>query len=286
VAADPARLKGMHPDLANPPVYPVLLAGLMKVLPFHWPVSRGPFWARDSAFARYEPDFLIALFNQCVFLATVVAVFFLARRLFDAPVAWLSAVLLLGSELYWRFSVSGLSTMLLLLIFTGLAWCLVLVEEESREPKRGQNGMVVLGAAIGVLVGLGGLTRYSFGWLILPVVAFLILFSNRQQRVVLTLTVLAGFVVVMGPWLARNYMVCGTPFGTAGFAVLQDSLLFTENRLPRSLEPDFSRLGLFPLWIKLLVNFRHIIQSELPTLGGTWVTSFTSPRRGGCATSC
>src|SRR5467141_528293 len=29
-SADPAQLKGMHPDLANPPVYPVVLAGLMK----------------------------------------------------------------------------------------------------------------------------------------------------------------------------------------------------------------------------------------------------------------
>src|SRR5690348_12675932 len=33
---DAARLKGNHPDLANPPVYPVLLAGLMKVLPFRY----------------------------------------------------------------------------------------------------------------------------------------------------------------------------------------------------------------------------------------------------------
>ncbi len=274
MAADPARVKGAHPDLANPPVYPVLLAGLMKVLPFHYPLSRGPFWTRDGAFWRYEPDFLITLFNQVLFLGMVVAVFFLARRLFDAPVAWLSAVLLVGGDLYWRFSVSGLSTMLLLLIFTGLAWCLVLVEEESREPKWGRNGVFLLGAALGVLVGLGGLTRYSFGWLILPVAAFLILFSNQRQRAVVTLAALAGFVLVMGPWLLRNYAISGAPFGTAGFAVLQDTSIFRENRLLRSLEPDFSRVSLFPLWIKLMTNLRQIIQSDLPTLGGTWVTSF------------
>ena len=34
--ADLGRLRGMHPDLANPPVYPVVLAGLMKVLPFDY----------------------------------------------------------------------------------------------------------------------------------------------------------------------------------------------------------------------------------------------------------
>src|SRR3974390_501341 len=40
--ADDAQIKGMHPDLANPPVYPLALAGLMwlleatRVLAFHY----------------------------------------------------------------------------------------------------------------------------------------------------------------------------------------------------------------------------------------------------------
>ena len=34
---DFAQIKAAHPDLANPPVYPLVLAGLMKVLPFHYP---------------------------------------------------------------------------------------------------------------------------------------------------------------------------------------------------------------------------------------------------------
>src|SRR5215471_9143293 len=50
---DPAQgesrtnIKGMHPDIANPPVYPVALAGLMKVLPFNYPVdTTHAFWSR------------------------------------------------------------------------------------------------------------------------------------------------------------------------------------------------------------------------------------------------
>ena len=38
-SADLAQLRGMHPDLANPPVYPVVLAALMKVLPFDYSAS-------------------------------------------------------------------------------------------------------------------------------------------------------------------------------------------------------------------------------------------------------
>jgi 4-amino-4-deoxy-L-arabinose transferase-like glycosyltransferase len=273
-ASDPARLKGAHPDLANPPLYPLVLAGLMKILPFHYPVSQGGFWTYGGAFWRYEPDFLITLFNQLLFLGLVVSVFFLARRLFDAPVAWLSTVLLLGGELYWRFTVSGLSTILLLLIFTGLTGCLALLEEESHQPKWGPNGSFLLAGVIGALVGLGGLTRYGFGWLILPVVTFLILFANPRQRAALILVVLGVFSAVMGVWIARNLWLSGAPFGTAGYSVLEGTSLFPENRLLRSLEPDFSRLALGPLWVKLMANTREIIQNALPKLGGTWVSAF------------
>ena len=62
---------------------------------------------------------MITFFNQFLFILLVVLAFFWARRLFDLPVARLSAVLLLGTEVLWRFSCSGLSTMLLMLIFMG-----------------------------------------------------------------------------------------------------------------------------------------------------------------------
>src|SRR5882757_6023320 len=60
-ATDFAQIKTDHPDLANPPVYPLLLAGLMKVLPFQYPVDlKGTFWANSGGFWRYQPDFFIA----------------------------------------------------------------------------------------------------------------------------------------------------------------------------------------------------------------------------------
>src|SRR5690242_7114207 len=92
---DFARIKYQpHPDLANPPVYPLMLAGLMKVLPFHYQVvTNKPFWSENSQFRRYQPDFQIALFNQILLLAVAGLTFFLARQLFDQNVAWLSALL-------------------------------------------------------------------------------------------------------------------------------------------------------------------------------------------------
>jgi hypothetical protein len=265
--ADPAELRGLHPDLANPPVYPVVLAALMKVLPFHYTI------ATPRSFSRFQPDLLIALFNQLLFLGAVALVFLLARRLFDPGVAWLSAGLMLGTELFWRFSVSGLSTMLLMVIFLGLVWCIVLLEEEARVPKWGPYGILVLAGLTGAMVALGGLTRYSFGWLIIPVLAFLILFGG-QRRIVLSLIAVAMFAAVLTPWIVRNYNVSGRPLGTATYTVVETTIMYPENRLERSLEPDLNRLPVMAFWLKLNTNLRQIITDDLPRLGGNWITAF------------
>jgi len=284
-AGDPAQLKHDHPDLANAPVYPVLLAGLMKVLPFNYAIPKKPgfFWSVEGKFYRYQPDFLIALINQFLFLGLVVSVFFLARRLFDGQVAWLSALLLLGTELFWRFSVSGLSTILVMLIFSGLVWCLALIEEEMREPKWANAALFVLAGFAGALVGLGGLTRYSFCWLILPVLGFVISCAVRQRAQLGTVVVL-GFALVLAPWVIRNVSVSGMPFGTATFAIIENSSISPEDRLERSLNPELlkSTQNSFPFltaaahifWQKLVANSRTIVQSDLPKLSGNWISGF------------
>lgn len=272
--SDYSQIKDLHPDLANPPVYPCVLAALMKVLPFKW--SIGPpraFWSNAGRFWRYEPDFLISLFNQLLFFAVIVLTFLLARQLFDPGVAWLSAVLLLGCELLWRFTVSGLSTMLLLVIFMSLVWCLALIEREVREPKWAPRSLLLLTAAAGFLLGLGALTRYSFGWMVVPVIVFLILFGG-PRKAALCLLAVAVFGVVLAPWMYRNYQISGTPFGTATFAIMEGHSVFPEYKLGRSLEPNFNapdmKLGTFVH--KLLRNSRQILQEDLPRLGNSWLT--------------
>src|SRR5439155_10159203 len=141
------------------------------------------------ALYRSEPDFIIALVNQALFLLLIVLLFFLARRLFDRSVAWLSAILVLATELFWHFTVSGLSTILLMLIFVGLLWSLTLLEEQARAPKWNFGAVLLLAALTGACVGVGGMTRYAFGWLILPVLAFLAIFGG-PRRVLLVLVAL------------------------------------------------------------------------------------------------
>jgi 4-amino-4-deoxy-L-arabinose transferase-like glycosyltransferase len=270
---DFAQIKTAHPDIANAPVYPMVLAGLMKVLPFHYPVELNkPFWSDGGRFSRYQPDFEIALFNEILLLAAVVLTFLIARKLFDAAVAWLSALLTIGCEMLWRFSVSGLSTIFLLVIFLALAWCVLKIEESARAEKPDTRRLLLWALAAGTLAGVGALTRYSFGWVIIPLVVFLIIFSG-QRRVPNALAALAMFALLLTPWIVRNYSVSGTPFGTAGFAVFEGTFVSPDFRLERSVHPDLSHaFWLTPYTHKLLTNARVIVQTDLPRLGGSWAT--------------
>jgi hypothetical protein len=270
---DFAQVNTMHPDLANAPVYPFVLAGLMKTLPFHYEMElKKPFWNEGGKFSRYRPDFQIAVFNEILLLAAVVLIFFLARKLFDNNVAWLSAILTLWCELLWRFSTSGLSTMLLLLIFLGLVWCIVQIEEAARAAEPRANKLLILAATAGTLVGVGALTRYAFGWAIIPVAVFLILFGG-QGRVLNALAAFGAFAILLTPWIIRNFEVSGTPFGTAGFAIMEGTYMSPGFQLERSLHPDLAHtLWLTPYLEKLLANTREILEDGLPKLGGSWAS--------------
>ena len=62
---DPCEIRGMHPDLANAPLYPLVLAGLMYAIPFDYtvPIKPEPFWTMSGIPVRHQPDFFIAMFN-------------------------------------------------------------------------------------------------------------------------------------------------------------------------------------------------------------------------------
>jgi hypothetical protein len=272
--ADLARLKTMHPDLANPPVYPVALAVLMKVLPFHYAVNvKDPFWSDGGRFSIYEPDFLIALFNQLLLMIGVALTFLIAQKLFDPLAAVLAALLTIGCELLWQFSSSGLSTLLLLVIFMGLTWCLLKIEEMGREPQPQLQRLLVFVLVAGALAGVGALTRYAFGWVIIPVAVFLFFFSG-QRRLAHLLAALAAFAIVLSPWIARNMMVSGTPFGTATFAVVETTPAYPRFQLERTLNPDFTNAKWPGAYIqKLLVNGRDIFATGLPKLVGSWASA-------------
>ena len=272
---DFAELAGLHPDLANAPVYPTVLAGLIKVFRPSWKVeTRKLFWSEGGRFMRYKMEFLIALMNQVWLLVVVGLTFIIARKLIDAPAAWLAAVLTLGVDMLWRFSVSGQSTLLLLVIYLGLIWCLIKIEEGGRADKPNVKQLFRLAVIVGGLAGVGMLTRYAFGWVIVPVVIFLVLFGG-VRRPGLAVAAFLAFGLVVAPWIIRNLSVSGALFGTAGYAVVEDTFIFPGTQLMQSVNPDLvAAHWLRPYFTKFMVNTRYILQDDLLRIGGSWVAVF------------
>ena len=260
-----ASLKTAHPDLANAPLYPALLAGFMRVAPIDYKI---PF----QIFQTYGPELWIAAFNQAFFFLAILLLFKIARELFGPSIAWVSAILFAATEMFWRFSISGLSTMLLVVIFLGTARMLIRFERQTRENLSGRSRFFSAILA-GVFVGLGCLTRYSFGFLIGPVLIFLLLFSS-ERRLRNCFGALLAFALVISPWLARNYSLSGELFGTAGYAICQSTPAFPVDQLDRTLsaEPVFSKVFLSDYVRKFFVNSRGILENELPRMGGSWLT--------------
>ena len=279
-AVSDVELSSKFPDITNPPVYPMLLAALMKVLPFEFEIDL----QKADEFERYQPEFLIWLLNQALFFVALIQVFRLGEKLFDQPVAWCAALVFLGTELYWKFSTSGLPTMLLLVLFLALARTLVRLEEQGNDGVALGGGWFA-GMALwaGALAGLGGLTRYGFAWVILPVLVYLGWFMGRHRGRTVAMALL-GFLLVMSPWLVRNAQLSGNLFGTAGLALYSQTDTFPGDTLERTYEPSDApvngqdeikvkvgdRVGLWEIENKLKLNLRDLLGHELPQFSGSW----------------
>ncbi len=261
------KLGSAHPDLVNPPVYPLLLAGWMKIMPMDYFLHRG------NSFRVYQPEMIIAFLNQTLFFGVLLLTFLIGRSLFDPMVGLISCILVAFTEVMWRFSVSGLSTMLLLLLFLGLVSCFVAAEKLAENEETRSVPFAAAALGIGLILGIGMLTRYSFGVLAVPSVAYLALAFPKRRLMMSALASLV-FVIVVTPWLVRNFNLSGNLFGTAGYAIFEETQRFPDTRLQRSLNPDFSQFGPEQVLKKFLLNASELIQNDLPRLGQNWISAF------------
>lgn len=268
---DPLLLRQPHRDISNPPVQPVLLAGVFKLLPERFRSGL------PGDLIRSRPPAEIALtgFNLACFGLAIWLTYQVGRRIFDPGVAGFAAATLAATELFWRMSSNGLDTPLLLvwlMLAVWLLWQLDVLGQAVRphpEPPPPAGPTLRRALGVGALLGLGCLTRYSFGWLMLPVLAFILWVSPR--RWLAALAAVAAFLLVVAPWLARNYQLSGRLFGTAGYALASGTLTYPEDRLERRIQPLKEMPDFTEYRVKFALNAADSLRNALPRLGGNWI---------------
>lgn len=193
------------PETFHPPLYPVVMAPFLLI--------NGKDWKISPRTTVPKGDLIIASAGVFFFLLAVGANYFLIRRLFDGPLAGLSCGFLLLSEPLWRYAMSGLPQIFLLLLFTGALYALVRAVEVEGWPQTAW--LAAMTAGFGLMALTHGLTIFCF----VGAIAFVLIALPQRLR---HLAVMLGvFLVLYTPWLVRNYLVFGNPAGSSAFIVLQ-----------------------------------------------------------------
>jgi hypothetical protein len=195
-------------DTYNAPLPPLVDAIALLLVKSHWQMT-----PRDII---YVGDKAIVSVSVLLFIASVVLLFFIARRLFDQRLALLGCALVLICDTIWQYSLSGLPQMLLLFLFNGTIYFLV----RAVQAQHGGGAVGIWLALSGVGFGLLALTHALTIWIFVAALIYCALFFRPRGWA--AMIVLVVFAIIYTPWLARNYVVCGHPGGVAIYSVLDN----------------------------------------------------------------
>lgn len=268
-----------HPDIYNPPLYPLVLAGLFRLLP------PGVF-EYDAADRIYLPErWVILPFNQFCLLLTVLLVYLWAKQMFDRRVAVTAGLLALFSDTLWSYGISGLPTNLLMLLCLLAMYCLFRAdrrlnrteqpEAEQAQPPRLTPAVagLVLGSA--VLMGLCFLTRYLAGFIAVPMIVYTARIFRRRGGAMWAAVYAAVFLAVISPWLVRNYRVSGSVLGIARYELIDRTGAFRGEELQRTYQVDLKgAYSIRPIASKFLVGLRKHLHESFKRIGSDFLVFF------------
>jgi hypothetical protein len=201
-------------DTYNAPIPP-----LLDAVALYTPMKKG--WDLGKTVMVSPGDRAIAIMGVIFFLASLLVLYRIAVELFDERLAAMATGLVLICDMMWRYSLSGLPQMALLLLLHLNVYALL----RAMRARYLNEPHLWWMAAVGFGFGLMALTHALSIFLFAPVLVFAFVFF--RPRGVAALVMLGVFLAVYTPWLVRNAMVCGDIRGLAGYAGL-DGIVRSE----------------------------------------------------------
>jgi hypothetical protein len=194
------------PDVYHAPLGPYINSMFLRLTKDSWTMT-----TKDTI---YVNDKVIASVQLGFFLLTVLVSYFTVARLFDPRLALLTACLLLLSQTFWDYSLSGLPQMLMAFLFSVAIYLLIRLLE-AREAER---STVLWSAAVGAAFGLLALSHAMTLFIFAGALVFVALFLKTRGRDALIM--LAVCALIYSPWLLRNYRVSGNWVGLGWYSGL------------------------------------------------------------------
>jgi hypothetical protein len=199
---------GNFPDFYNAPLYPLVES--LVLLPVKRHLAMTPTETLGAG------DRAIAILGVILLLTGVLVWYFVARLIFDHSLAILSSGLILVTDLMWQFALAGLPQHLLIILFGIVTYCALKASRANEEENDLQVFLWLGGAGLGLgLMSLtNGVTAFFVpGFLVFCLVGF-------DARIRAFLVPLFAYFLCVTPWLIRNTMVCGNPFGLSVYTAL------------------------------------------------------------------
>ncbi|MCX6900930.1 MAG: glycosyltransferase family 39 protein [Verrucomicrobia bacterium] len=200
-------------------------------------------------------------------------IYFIARRLFDRRVGVTAAALFVLSETICQYAISGLNVMFAMM-WLGLATFALVVANDLRAQERRPVIALLLTLLAGAIIGMAFLVKYSAGWLLLPACILAWRMWGLVRGGWVALGMIAMFLTLAAPWMARNYWMCNNPLGLATTGIYEKVPSLLRDNLERSLDPNFGAATLKMIAMKTGINAREIWTDSPWTSGGGVIMAF------------
>jgi len=254
------------PEIDHAPAYPALLSLAFRLM--------RPSYEFSADFGMFDAEYkAIVPLGILLTMLCAAALFVFGRQIFGLRVAGLATVIYLVSNLTLSSMISGIPSPLLSLAVTLVCGFAI---QAIRLSASGQSIVRMLLAVCGcaLFVAVAMLADYT---MIAVAVVVLVLFAIQLQRFrwtsILLFVVLSGLLV--SPWLLHNHKLGVGALGSKHYDAVANSVLYQDNALARTVEPEFNsyRVG-GAIKRKLVASVTENISGTKALAGGIIICFF------------
>ncbi len=218
------QIKSPLPDVSQAPLGPLINAAVLKI--------SGTNTAMPEREVVAPAERAIVVAGTLFFAGALVFCFLLGRRLFDAQLALTATGMLIATDIFWRFSFSGLPQMPMLFFLSAAFWLLAVALDANGAGQRLKTVLLTCSAAL-----LLGITTLGHGIGLWIFAGFWIFAASvLRPRWLVALTTPLVYVLPLVPWALHNWNAVRNPLGLPIYELARapktDPLAVTANFEP------------------------------------------------------